>query len=44
LVSTLYASKENKPGYGQLYIFDIAEATAEQLENQSNQGYTPKAM
>jgi hypothetical protein len=27
MVSPLYAKATNKPGYGQLYIFDSAEAT-----------------
>jgi hypothetical protein len=26
LVTPLYPNEENKPGYGQLYIFDSAEA------------------
>jgi hypothetical protein len=38
LVSALYPSKANRPGCGQLYIADSAEAKTKQLENQSNQG------
>jgi hypothetical protein len=38
LVSPLYPDEANKPGYGQLYIFDSAEATAKWNENQSNRG------
>jgi hypothetical protein len=34
--SLLYSNETNKPEYGQLYIFDPAEATR-WLENQSNQ-------
>jgi hypothetical protein len=30
-------SKRDKPGYGQLYIFDSAETTTKRLENESNQ-------
>jgi hypothetical protein len=33
--SQLYPDKANKPRYGQLYIFDSAEAAAKRLENQS---------
>jgi hypothetical protein len=33
VVSPLYAEATNKPGYGQLYIFDSAKATKKRLEN-----------
>jgi hypothetical protein len=43
LVSPLHPDETNKPGYGQLYIFDSAEATTKkkQRENQSYQGVWP---
>jgi hypothetical protein len=44
LVSPLYPSEEDKPGYGQLYIFDSAEVTTKHLENQSYQGCIAEAM
>jgi hypothetical protein len=37
LLSQLYLNEANKPEYGQLCIFDSAEATTKRLENQSNQ-------
>lgn len=37
LNSPLYPSEANKPGYGQLYIFDSTEATTMRLETQLNQ-------
>jgi hypothetical protein len=33
-VSPLYRKEGNKPGHGQFYIFDSAEARAKRLENQ----------
>jgi hypothetical protein len=42
LVLPLYPDETNKPGYGQLYIFDSAEATTKWLENQSSQGCMPE--
>jgi hypothetical protein len=44
LVSPLYPNESNKPGYGQLYIFDSTEATTKRLENQSNQGCMANVM
>jgi hypothetical protein len=38
LVSQLYPDEANKPWYGQLYVFDSAEATTKQLEKQPNLG------
>jgi hypothetical protein len=38
LVSPLYSDEANKPGYGQLYIFDPAEATAKRLESDAKIG------
>jgi hypothetical protein len=40
----LYSNKANKPGYGQVYIFDPAEATTKRLENQSNRGCMAEVM
>jgi hypothetical protein len=37
-VSPLYPNEANKPGNGQLHIFDFAEATTKELENRSRQG------
>jgi hypothetical protein len=31
-------NEANKPGYGELRIFDSAEATTKRLEGQTNQG------
>jgi hypothetical protein len=36
LALLLYPNEANEPGYGQLYIFDFAEATTKRPENQSN--------
>jgi hypothetical protein len=36
LISPLYPNEANKPEYGQLHIFDAAEAPAKLTENQSN--------
>jgi hypothetical protein len=33
-----------KPEYRQIYVFEFAEATTKQLENQSNQGCIPEVM
>jgi hypothetical protein len=44
LVSSLYPNEANKPGYAQLYIFDSAEATREQLENPPSQGRMAELM
>jgi hypothetical protein len=44
LVSSLYPNEAHNPGYGQLYIFDSAEATTKRLENQSNQGCMVEVM
>jgi hypothetical protein len=38
LVSSEYPNEANKPGYGQLHIFDSAEARTKGLENQSIKG------
>jgi hypothetical protein len=38
MISPLYAKVTNKPGYGQLYIFDSAEAAKKRLENELNTG------
>ncbi|KAG8178743.1 hypothetical protein JTE90_003465 [Oedothorax gibbosus] len=37
MVSPLYAGSEQKPGYGQLYIFDSSRATNQRMKN-SNRG------
>jgi hypothetical protein len=42
--SQLYPDKANKPRYGQLYIFDSAEATGKQVENQSHVGCMTKVV
>jgi hypothetical protein len=44
LISLPYPNEVNKPECGRFYIFDSAEATTEQLENQSNQGCIAKVM
>jgi flagellar biosynthesis GTPase FlhF len=44
LVSPLYPNESNKPGYGQLYIYDSTEATTIRLKNQSNQGCMANVM
>jgi hypothetical protein len=44
LVSPPCPNEANKPGYGQLYIFDCAKATTERLENQSNRGRMAEVM
>ncbi|GBN27293.1 hypothetical protein AVEN_155185-1 [Araneus ventricosus] len=33
MVSTLYSNERNKPGYGQLYIFDSSEASNRRMGN-----------
>jgi hypothetical protein len=38
---TAASKRANKPGYGQLYIFDSSEATTKRRENQSNHGVWP---
>jgi hypothetical protein len=38
LVAPLCPNEANKPGYGQLYIFNSAEAGTKRLENQLDQG------
>jgi hypothetical protein len=43
-VSPLYPNGANKPGYGQLHIFDSAEATTKQLEDRQNQVCISKVM
>jgi hypothetical protein len=35
LASLLHPNETNKPGYGQIYIFDSSEATTKRLENKS---------
>jgi hypothetical protein len=44
LVSLIYQNKTNKPGYQQICIFDSAEATTKQSENQTNQECTAEVM
>jgi hypothetical protein len=44
LVSLLCPNEENKPGKGQLNIFDSAKSTTKQLENQSNRGLMAEVM
>jgi hypothetical protein len=44
LVSSLYSKEASKPGYGQLYVFDSAEATIKRLKNQSYQGCMAEVM
>ncbi|GBN72785.1 hypothetical protein AVEN_224330-1 [Araneus ventricosus] len=33
MVSPLYSNEQNRPGYGQLYIFDSSEASYRRMEN-----------
>jgi hypothetical protein len=44
LVSPLYLNEANKPGYGQRYILDSAEATTKRLENQRNEACAAEVM
>lgn len=40
----IYANEANKPGYGQLFLFNPVEATTKWLEGQSNQKCMAKVM
>jgi hypothetical protein len=42
LVTPLYPNEANKPGYGQLYISDSAEATKNGLKTNQMNGVMPK--